>query len=63
MERLGTGQTPSTEEDCRQIPIAFEKSGNQLAIRGDVVREIFARWYAPVLAEDALAPTDGKRGE
>lgn len=63
MERLGPGQTPLTEIDCKPIPIAFEKSGNQLVVRGDAVRETFARWYAPVLTQGAPAPTEGKRGE
>ena len=63
MERLGTGQTPTSEKDCKLIPIAFEKSGNQLVVRGDAVRETFARWYAPVLIQGAQTPTEGKRGE
>jgi hypothetical protein len=63
MVRLSAGQTPATEEDCKPIPIAFEKSGNQLVVRGDAARATFARWYAPVLAEDAAAPSQGKRGE
>jgi uncharacterized membrane protein len=63
MERLGAGQTPATEKDCKPIPIAFEKSGNQLVVRGDALRGAFARWYAPVLAQNARTPTEGKRGE
>ena len=45
MEPLRTGQTPGAEKDCKLIPLAFEKSGNQLVVRGDAVRETFARWY------------------
>lgn len=60
MERLSPGQAPSAEKDCKLIPIAFEKSGNQLVVRGDAVRETFARWYAPVLAQDAPVRTEGK---
>ena len=63
MERLSAGQTPGAEKDCKLIPIAFEKSGNQLVVRGDAVRETFARWYAPVLTQGAPAPTERKRGE
>lgn len=63
MEWLGAGQTPGAEKDCRLIPIAFEKSGNQLVVRGDAVRETFARWYAPVLVQGAPAPTERKGGE
>jgi len=63
MERLRTGQTPSAEKDCKLIPVAFEKSATQLVVRGDAVGETFARWYAPVPAQDAPPPTKGKRGE
>jgi uncharacterized membrane protein len=63
MERLGAGQTPATEKDCKPIPIPFEMSGNQLVVRGNAARATFARWYAPGLAEDASAPSKGKRGE
>ncbi len=60
MVRLSAGQTPATEKDCKPIPIAFEKSGNQLVVRGDTARATFARWYAPGLAEDAAAPLPGQ---
>ena len=53
MERLSTGQMSGAEKYCKLIPIAFEKSGNQLVVRGSAVRETFARWYAPVLAQGA----------
>jgi uncharacterized membrane protein len=43
MERLGPGQTPLAEIDCKPIPIAFEKSGNQLVVRGDAARATFAQ--------------------
>jgi len=48
MERLDTGPTPTSEKDCKLIPIAFEKTGNQSVVRRDAVRETFVRWYAPV---------------
>jgi uncharacterized membrane protein len=63
MERLSAGQTPGPEKDCKLIPIPFERSGNQLVVREDAVRETFARWYAPVLAQGAQVPTERKRGE
>lgn len=43
MERVSAGQTPGAEKDCKLIPIVFERSGNQLVVRGDAVRETFAR--------------------
>ncbi len=48
MERFSAGETPSAEKDCKLILIAFEKLGNQLVVRGDAVRETFARWYLAV---------------
>ena len=63
MERLSSGQTPGGEKDCKLIPIAFDRSANQLVVRGDAVRETFARWYAPALTPDAPAPTERRRGE
>lgn len=63
MERLGAGRTSDTQKDCKPIPIPFEKSGNQLVVRGEVARETFARWYAPGLAEDAVPSAKGKKGE
>lgn len=63
MERLGTGQTPTTEKDCKLIPIPFEKSADYLVVRGDAVRTTFARWYASILTEGASSPVKGKRGD
>ena len=63
MERLSAGQTPGAERDCRLIPIPFERSGNQLLVRGSAVRDTFARWYAPVLTQDVPASTERKRSE
>jgi uncharacterized membrane protein len=49
MERALPGQAPSPQQDCTQIPIPHEATGNQLVVRGEAIRETFLRWYSPVL--------------
>lgn len=61
-ERLSAGQTPGPEQDCKLISIVFERSGN-LLVRGNAVRETFARWYSPVHAQGGRTSTEGRRGE
>ncbi len=45
MERLTAGQIPAAEKDCKQVPIPFERSGDQLTVRAHAVREVFTRWF------------------
>jgi uncharacterized membrane protein len=52
MKRAAAGQTPPTAEDCTQIPIPFERSGEQLTIQASTVGDTFARWYGPVISQD-----------
>lgn len=50
MPRAISGQTPTAENDCTQIPIPFENSGDRLTIRASAVRDTFTRWYGPVIS-------------
>ena len=50
MEVLGQGETPGLESDCKLISIPYEQANGQVVIRGHAVRELFDRWYSPVLA-------------
>ena len=58
MERATAGQTLSPEKDCTQIPIPFERSGDQLKIRAQSVSDTFAQWYTPVIGQ-ADTPING----
>ncbi|MCL5745766.1 MAG: Fe-S-containing protein [Acidobacteria bacterium] len=51
MDTLGAGETPAPESDCKLISIPYEQANGQVIIRGHAVRELFDRWYRPVLAE------------
>ena len=51
MTRVLAGRTISTESDCGQIPIPFERSGDRLTVRAGAVRDTFTRWYSPLLAQ------------
>lgn len=55
MTRVLTGQTISAESDCEQIPIPFERSGDRLIVRADLLRDTVVRWYSPVLAQQTAA--------
>lgn len=50
MEVLGAGETPAPASDCKLISIPYEQASGQIVIRGHAVRELFDRWYRPVLA-------------
>ena len=52
MERVGAGKMPASASDCTQVRIPFERSGEDVLIRADAVRETFARWYVPGKAAD-----------
>jgi uncharacterized membrane protein len=52
MQRLESGQTPSKEPDCTQIPIPFEQSGKQITIYSRAIGEAFKAWYALMLQQD-----------
>lgn len=45
MERLSVEQSPGPEKDCKQIPIPFERSGDQVIVRANAVRDVLTRWY------------------
>jgi uncharacterized membrane protein len=52
MVRAVAGETPPTRNDCTQIPIPFERSGDRLTVRARAVNETFTRWYGPVISQD-----------
>ena len=41
MRRLSHGQTPASAIDCTQIPIPFERIGDNVVIRANAVRDAF----------------------
>lgn len=51
MDILGAGESAAPERDCKLIPIPYEQADGQVIIRGRAVRELFDRWYRPVLSE------------
>lgn len=50
MEVLAGGQPPGKEDSCKLISIPYEQANGQIIIRGSVIRDLFNRWYRPVLA-------------
>jgi uncharacterized membrane protein len=58
MTRVLPRQTISAESDCGQIPIPFERSGDHLKVRADLLRNTFTRWYSPGLAQQSAASRD-----
>lgn len=61
MMQAPRGQTIAPEKDCTQIPIPFEMAGDHLTIRANSVDATFARWYEPVVAQKASAPTEPRK--
>jgi FtrD-like iron-sulfur protein len=59
MQRLSHGQTPPSEIDCTQIPIPFEKIGDDVVVRTTAVRDAFAQWYAPIVSRNR--PENGRK--
>ncbi len=56
MERVARGQLPGSEQDCKHVPIPIERSGGDVIVRAQAVADAFARWYAPVVADNAEKP-------
>lgn len=53
MERTPPGESPGSERDCKLIQIPFEASGDHIIVRGQAVRDSFARWFSLLLSESA----------
>jgi Membrane iron-sulfur containing protein FtrD-like len=61
MPRFARGEVPGAEKDCKHVPIPFERSGGNVIVRAQAIADVFARWYASVIAENpANAAGDGK---
>ena len=52
MMQATPGQTLSAEKDCTQIQIPFESASGRLTIRASTVRDVFTRWYGPVISQE-----------
>ncbi len=50
MEVAGQSETPAPDSDCRPIAIPYEEANGRVVVRGQVVRDLFDRWYRPALA-------------
>lgn len=50
MPRAIPGQVPAAKNDCTQIPIPYERSGDRVTIRASVARDTFTHWYGPVIS-------------
>jgi uncharacterized membrane protein len=59
MERVAHGHLPRPEPDCTHVPIPFERSAGNIIVRAQAVADAFARWYGPVLANNATKPVGG----
>ncbi len=49
MPNLASGESPRLEKDCKRIPIAFDRSAEQIVVRAQNIANAFERWYAPVV--------------
>lgn len=61
MERVAQGQLPGPEPDCKHVPIPFERSAGNIVVRAPAVADAFARWYAPVIADNAAKPVGDQK--
>ena len=59
MQRLSHGQVPASEIDCTQIPIPFERVGDNVVVRANAVRDAFRLWYVPMMSTNRTE--DGRK--
>ncbi|HLG97878.1 MAG TPA: Fe-S-containing protein [Bryobacteraceae bacterium] len=59
MQRLSHGQAPASEIDCTQIPIPFERVGDNVVVRANAVRDAFRQWYVPTISTNR--PEGGRK--
>lgn len=49
MQVMKPGEVPSSDADCTEILLPYEKESGQLIVRGQAIKNEFQKWIQPVL--------------